>query len=57
MLTEDDIKYIMKTDYGFILLIYIEYFDISGTKYSTEICRARLQSGALANCKEHNKIN
>jgi hypothetical protein len=55
--TEDDDIYIRKTDYGLMLLIYIEYFDINGTMYSTEICRGRLQTGAMANCEEHNKIN
>jgi hypothetical protein len=55
--TEDDDTYIRKTDYGLMLLIYIEYFDINGTMYSTEICQGRLQTGAMANCKEHNKIN
>jgi hypothetical protein len=57
ILTEDDITYIMKTDFGFKLVVYIKYFNLSGARYSTEICRARLQSGAIANCNEHNKIN
>src|SRR5262245_15528042 len=53
---ESDIHFITNYDAGLSLLLCFEYFDISGNRYCTEICRLRLATGAIGNCNEYNKI-
>jgi hypothetical protein len=56
VLTTGDVDYIKTHDAGMVMLIHVEYFDMSGIEYNTEICMFRLITGAVANCDVHNVI-
>jgi hypothetical protein len=56
ILSKPDVDYINATDGGVALLIHFEYFDLDGNMYSTELCKFRLATGAIANCDIHNVI-
>lgn len=51
-----DYAFIMENDEALILLVHLEYFDTAGNLYHSEVCRLRLQSGAITSCKTHNRI-
>jgi hypothetical protein len=55
-LTDDDVRYISDNDAGLVMVAHFEYFDTSGNEYHTEICWARLMTGAVSNCPIHNKL-
>ncbi len=56
-ITARDLADIESNPDGLVLLVYFEYSDSSKTPYRSEICRVRLKTGAIAECKnEHNKI-
>ena len=43
-------------DGGIVLIYRIEYLDVAGNEYFTEVCQYMLASGAVANCGPHNRI-
>ena len=56
VLQKADIAKLTKIDGGIVLLWKVEYRDISGNDYFTKVCKYTLNSGAIANCGQHNEI-
>lgn len=57
VLTDADVEFIKDTDAGIVVIGYYEYFDLNGTEYRSEICKFRFKTGAISDCKKHNKVS
>jgi|SRR5882672_3968418 len=55
-LTEDEFEFIKGNDFSFFVVSFLEYKDLSGNIYQTEICASHLKTGAMLNCNVHNGI-
>ena len=56
ILTKDEVDYILKTDRSAVVVAHLEYFDLAGYFYQTNICAYNLHTGAIADCEQHNDI-
>jgi len=55
-LTRDEFDFVENNDFSFFVVSFLEYKDLSGNIYQTEICAAHLKTGAMFNCNLHNGI-
>lgn len=55
-LSEEEISEAMSTDRGIIIDARWQYLDLTGHRYETEICMARLRTNVWAYCPEHNQF-
>ncbi|MDX6531258.1 MAG: hypothetical protein QOH41_3548 [Blastocatellia bacterium] len=55
-LSPAEAAYILDTDYAVVFVARLEYFDITGTFYRTDICRFRFRTTAIGGCDKHNEI-
>ncbi|PYS21314.1 MAG: hypothetical protein DMF72_17880 [Acidobacteria bacterium] len=56
-LSQSDIDHITQTDHAAVVVARIEYYDLEGNLYWSDICQFRLATGAIASCHTHNEMH
>jgi hypothetical protein len=57
VVTQDDIDFIIKTDFSAVTAIREQYTDTFGNLYYTDMCLFHFASNAIGLCKEHNTMH
>jgi hypothetical protein len=55
--TQNDITYIVGTDFSAVIALREQYSDTSGNIYYSDMCLFHFASNAIGECKEHNKMH
>jgi hypothetical protein len=55
-LTSDDINYILHTDQPVAMVLKLNYTDLDGKSYSSEVCMSRALNGSIPHCHRHNAM-
>ena len=57
VLTQDDANYILHSNETVAIVVHTEYFDAYGTRYWSNFCLSRFDTGVFPNCQRHNEIH
>jgi hypothetical protein len=57
VLTQEDVNYILHSNEAVAIVVHIQYFDAYNTRYWSNFCLSRFDTGTYPHCKRHNEMH
>jgi hypothetical protein len=57
VLTQQDVDYILSTDFSAMFVLRLEYYDGFGNFYWSNFCMTNFKSGGMPSCPDHNEMH